>query len=84
MKMASGEPIDLYFTGYVNDYQTAVAMGGLYDITEKMENIKMSDGSTVKMSDVIEDYYIQSATVNGKIYGIPCIQVISNPQCIVM
>ena len=84
MKMASSEPVDLYFTGYVNDYQTAVSMGGLYDITEKMENIKMSDGSTVKMSDVIEDYYIQSAMVNGKIYGIPCIQVISNPQCIVM
>ena len=84
MKMASGEPVDLYFTGYVNDYQTAVSMGGLYDITEKMENIKMADGSTVKMSDVIEDYYIQSAMVNGKIYGIPCIQVISNPGCIVM
>ena len=84
MKMASGEPVDLYFTGYVNDYQTAVSMGGLYDITEKMENIKMSDGSTVKMSDVIEDYYIQSAMVNGKIYGIPCIQVISNPTCIQM
>ena len=84
MKMASGEPVDLYFTGYVNDYQTAVSMGGLYDITEKMENIKMADGSTVKMSDVIEDYYIQSAMVNGKIYGIPCVQVISHPGCIVM
>lgn len=84
MKMASKEPFDLIYTGYVNEYQTAVNMGGLYDITELMDNIKMSDGTTVKMSDIIEDYYIESAMVNGKIYGIPNIQVISNPSDIEM
>ena len=84
MKMASGDAYDLVYTGYVNDYQTAVQMGGLYDITDMMDNIQMSDGTTVKMSDIIEDYYIKSAMVNGKIYGIPNIQVISNPGCIMM
>lgn len=84
MKMASKESYDLAFTGYVNDYQEAIRMGGLYDITELMENIEMKDGTKVKMSDIIEDYYIESATVNGKVYGIPNIQVISNPPCIQM
>ncbi len=78
--MASGNPYDLIFTGYVNGYQNAVDMGGLYDITELMNNIKMSDGTVAKMSDVVEQYYIDTATVKGKVYGIPNAQVISNPN----
>ncbi len=84
LKMASGEAYDLTFTGYANPYRTAVNMGGLYDITDLIENIEMKDGTKVKMSDVIEDYYLQAAMVNGRIYGIPNIQVISNPRCIEM
>ncbi|MBP3361081.1 MAG: ABC transporter substrate-binding protein [Clostridia bacterium] len=84
MKMASGEEYDLLFTGYVYDYQTAASMGGLYDITELLDTIEMKDGTKVKMSDAIEDYYIQTATYNGKVYGIPNAQVISNPQALVM
>jgi len=81
-QMASHDPVDLYFTGYVNNYQTAVEMKGLYDITDMLDNIKMSDGSVHSMSEVIEQYYLDSATVNGRIYGIPNQQVISNPNCI--
>lgn len=81
-QMASNEPIDLYFTGYVNNYQNAVEMKGLYDITDKLNNIKMNDGSVHSMSEVIDQYYLDSATVDGKIYGIPNQQVISNPGCI--
>ena len=84
LKMASGEAYDLAFTGYINTYRTAVSMGGLYDITDIMEDIEMADGTKVKMSDVIEDYYLESAKVNGRIYGIPNIQVITNPTCIEM
>ena len=82
MKMASGEPIDLYFTGYVNNYQTAAQMNGLYDITDMLDNIQMKDGTVAKMTDVIEQYYLDAATIDGKIYGIPNQQVISNPACI--
>ena len=84
MKMASGDEYDLLFTGYLYDYQTAAAMGGLYDITELLDNIEMKDGKKVKMSDVIEDYYLETATYNGKIYGIPNTQVISNPWGLVI
>lgn len=84
MKMASGENYDLIFTGYVNDYQNAVRMGGLMDITDKLDNIMMSDGTTVKMSDVVEGYYLDSAKVGGKLYGIPNAQVISNPACLMI
>lgn len=71
MKMASGEAYDLAFTGYVNDYQTAAQMGGLYDITDLIKE--------TGLDEIIEDYYLESATIEGKIYGIPNIQVISNP-----
>lgn len=74
LKMAAGEAYDLTFTGYVNPYQTAVNMGGLYDITDLIEE--------VNMGEVIEDFYLEAATVNGRIYGIPNIQVVSNPGCL--
>lgn len=72
MKMASQEAYDLAFTGYTNQYHTAVALGGLYDITELIKE--------TELDKVIPEYYLQTATVNGKIYGIPNIQVISNPS----
>lgn len=84
LKMASGENYDLIFTGYVNDYQNAVRMGGLMDITDKLDNIGMSDGTIVKMSDVVEEYYLDSAKVDSKIYGVPNAQVISNPACLMI
>ena len=84
LRAASGELYDLVFTGYVNDYQQKADAGALYDITELLENIKMSDGSTVKMSDVVEDYMLDSALISGKIYGIPNTQVTSLPNVFVM
>lgn len=79
LKMASGENFDLIWTGYLNDYQTAVSLEGLKDITDDIKNIKMANGSTVKMSDVVEDFFMKAANVDGKIYGIPNMQVVSNP-----
>lgn len=71
LKMASGEDYDLAFTGYINPYQTAVEMGGLYDITDLVEQ--------VGMSEAVDQYYLDAAKVDGKIYGVPNIQIISNP-----
>jgi putative aldouronate transport system substrate-binding protein len=76
LKMASGEPYDIAFTGYINRYHTAVDLGGLYDITKLIKE--------VKMDEVIPEFYLDSAKVDGKIYGIPNIQVVSNPICISM
>ena len=56
-------------------------MKGLYDITDLLDNIKMKDGKTVKMSDVIDQSFIDSAKVKNRVYGIPCIQVNANPRC---
>lgn len=72
LKMASKESYDLTFTGYVNNYQTAVSMGGLYDITELIKE--------TGLDEVIEDFYLETASIDGKIYGIPNIQVVSNPN----
>ena len=76
LKMASGEPYDIAFTGYINQYQTAVDLGGLYDITDLLDE--------VGMNEVIPEFFLDSAKVNGRIYGIPNIQVVSNPICISM
>ncbi len=81
LKMAEKDTYDVCFTGYCNPYQTAVQMKGLYDITDMLDNIKMKDGTTVKMSDVVDQFYLDSAKVDGKIYGIPNAQVNSNPRC---
>ena len=77
LKMASGEPYDLAFTGYINPYQKAVDMGGLYDITDLLKEEGFDN-------TVIPQFYFDVATVKGKIYGIPNVQVVSNPTCIMM
>ncbi len=80
MKMASKDPYDLIFAGYVNNYNTAVENGALYDITDLMDNIQMSDGTVGKLTDVVKGYFLESAMVDGRIYGIPNVQVVSNPS----
>ena len=81
LKMAEKDTFDVVWTGYANPYQAAVQMKGLYDITDLLDNIKMKDGSTVKMSDAIDQSYIDSAKVKNRVYGLPCIQVNANPRC---
>ena len=77
LKMASGEAYDLAFTGYINPYQKAVDMGGLYDITDLLKEEGFDN-------TVIPQFYFDVATVKGRIYGIPNVQVVSNPTCIMM
>ncbi len=75
LKMASGEPYDLAFVGYCNNYETAMDMGGLYDITELVEE--------VNLKEVMPEFYIDAARINGKLGAIPNIQVMSHPETIV-
>lgn len=78
-KMVAGEDYDVIWAGYLNNYQTAVSMGGFLDITDYLDNIAMADGTTVKMSDAVENYFIDAAKIGGRVYGIPNTQVVSNP-----
>lgn len=85
LRMASGEAIDLVFTSnWLNDYHTLANLGGLYDLTDLIDNIEMKDGTTASLNNVIDSYYMEGAKIKGKIYGIPNIQVASNPGCLVM
>ena len=76
LKMASGEAYDLAFVGYNNPYQTAVSMGGLYDITDLIKE--------TGIDKIMPQFYLDSVTVDGKIYGLPNIQVVSNPVSLLM
>ncbi|MBP3360935.1 MAG: ABC transporter substrate-binding protein [Clostridia bacterium] len=74
--MAAHEKYDLAFTGFVNPYQEAVALGGLYDITDLVKE--------TGLDKEMPDFYLDSASVDGRIYGIPNVQVVSNPVSICM
>ena len=76
MKMAAGENFDLMFTGWVNNYISAVQLGGLLDITD------MIDQYAPKLKDVVEDYALDQARVDGKIYAIPNIQIMALKSCV--
>ncbi len=67
MNMASGDDYDICFTGYSNKYLDAVRNGGLYDITELLEE-------TPDLKKAVPQYVWDMATVDGKIYGVPNVQ----------
>lgn len=69
MMMAAQEKFDLVFTGAGNSYRDCVNKGGLLDITD------MIDEYAPKLRDVVTDYAMDEATIDGKIYGIPNMQI---------
>lgn len=77
MNMASRDPYDLCFTGYINKYVDAVNNEALYcisDILDKAPALKES----------IPDYVWEGASVNGKIYAVPNQQIFASSICVVM
>lgn len=76
LMMTSGEQFDLVWTGYMNEYQSVAQDGGLKDITDLVEKFGLSE--------VVPEYYLESAKIDGKIYGIPNQQVISNPYALMV
>lgn len=71
MKMAAGEAFDLCFTGYVNDYISAVNNGGLMDITEMIE-------AHPGLKAAIPEYAWRAATLYDKIWAVPNLQVMAS------
>ncbi len=68
MKMASGEDFDMCFTGYVNNYETAAKNGGILDITDYIDQVE-------GLREAIPDYSWECSTINGRIYGVPNLQI---------
>ena len=73
MNMASGYDYDLCFTSdWLNNYDEAVRNGGLYDLTAYLEDIKT----------LIPEDIIKNVSYDGKIYGIPNIQIFAMPLAV--
>lgn len=73
MNMASGYEYDLCFTSdWLNYYDDAVRNGGLYDLTPYLDGIKT----------IIPEEIIKNVSYDGKIYGVPNIQVYALPLAI--
>lgn len=77
MYMASQDVYDLCFTGYLNDYQAAATDGGLMDMTD------LIDKYAPNLRELIPEYVLESAEIDGRIYGVPNMQVLSNPICLI-
>ncbi len=73
LMLTGSEQVDVLFTGYAYPYQEKAQLGSLYDITDLAAAEGLTDGT------IIPDYFIDSARINGKLYGIPNVQVVSNP-----
>lgn len=76
LNMASNTPFDICFTGYVNNYQSAVNSGGLMDITDMIDKV---DG----LRDILPDYAWDAAEIDGRIYGVPNMQIYATANALV-
>lgn len=74
MNMTSGVDYDLCFCGFVNNYSDAVRNGGLMNITDLVKK--------TGIYDMLPDYAWQAATVDGKIYGVPNMQIMAMASAI--
>ena len=77
MNMASGSSFDLCFSGWVNNYASAVRNGGLMDITDIVKS------ETPTLYESLPDYLWNFAYQNGKIYGVPNLQIYAMPMSLV-
>lgn len=69
MNMASGTAdYDMCFVGFNNPYDDAAKKGGLLDITEMLKDHP-------DLVESIPDYFWEGATIDGKIYAVPNVQV---------
>ena len=69
--MASGEAFDICFTGYCNNYKNAALNGGLYDITDLLEECP-------GITEAVPDYALDQCYIDGRLYGIPNMQVLTS------
>lgn len=74
--MGSGEQIDVVWTGYAFDYAQCIGNGGLYEITDLMDQVP---GIKEHVSDDILDL----CYVDDGLYGIPNMQLMCAYYCYV-
>lgn len=74
--MGSGDQIDIVWTGFAFDYERCVGNGGLYDITELIEQ-------TPGIKEHVPDYALNQCYVDGQLYGVPNMQILSSYWCFV-
>lgn len=76
MMMESSEPLDLIFTGIDYPYPNAVIEGRLLDITDLINE------HAPGLKDVVADYAFDEITIDGRIYGVPNMQIMANSRSI--
>ncbi len=76
LMMAGGNDFDMTFTGYVNNYKTAVDNGGLLEITDMIDKVE-------GLREAIPDYAWEASKMHGKIYAVPNVQIMAMANSVV-
>ena len=76
MIIASDDDFDLWFVGYLNNYDKMVENDNLYNITSMVENSFLKNE--------MPEYVWDSATINNSIYAVPNMQVMFEQRCLVI
>ncbi len=64
LAMAAGEKFDLCFTGYVNNFQTAVQRGGFASLNDYLEK-------SPALKEALPQFAWDCVTIDGNIYAVP-------------
>ncbi len=76
MIIASDNDFDLWFVGYLNNYDRMVQNESLYDITSMVENSYLKN--------VMPEYVWDAATIQNSIYAVPNMQVMFEQRCLLI
>lgn len=68
---SSGEQVDLAWVGYMQDYLSEVRKGAYYPLNDLLET---ETGKELK--EEVPDWALSLQTINGKVYSIPCMQML--------
>lgn len=72
LKLASSEPIDIAWTGYVSTYTNEIANGAFMELDELL------DGYGQELKAELPDWVWEKAKYDGKIYSVPNYQMMNS------
>ena len=75
MNMAAGNDFDICFTSsWLNNYRLAAQRDGIMSLNELLE-------TTPELKESIPDYAWEAVKINGEIYGVPNMQILTSARC---
>ena len=77
MYMASSEPFDIAFAGYIVDYKKSADKGGILCLDDYLDKFPA-------LKEAIPEYAWETVKYNNKIYAIPNVQILPTAKAVVV